>query len=136
MHPKTHDHVRSMDWAELVSVGPNTTLRTVATVLADYEVGAAVVQPSQDLPAGIVSERDIVGALARGHDPDVTVAADVMTRELITIEPSEPIDDAIARVLAHGIRHLAVVDGDEIVGLISARDLLAIVASQAVPGII
>lgn len=136
MHPKTHDPIRSLDWPELVSVAPTTTLRTVATVLTDHEVGAVVVQPSLDTPAGIVSERDLAAALANGLDPDITIAVEVMTTELITVEPSESIDDAIARVLAHRIRHLAIVDGDEVVGLVSARDLLAILAAQALPGIV
>jgi CBS domain-containing protein len=107
-----------------VSVRPDTTLRQVAETLAREEVGAVVVKGSEGL-VGIVSERDLVRALAEGFDPDGERAADVMTYDVISVESIESID-AVARIMLDGgIRHLPVVDAGGPVGIVSIRDLLA-----------
>jgi CBS domain-containing protein len=106
-----------------VSVRPDTTLRQVAETLAREEVGAVVVKGAEGL-AGIVSERDLVRALAEGLDPDSERAADVMTFELLSVESIVSIDEVARTMLDGGIRHLPVVDAGGPVGIVSIRDLL------------
>ena len=106
-----------------VSVRPDTTLRQVAETLAREEVGAVVVKGSDGL-AGIVSERDLVRALAEGLDPDSERAADVMTFDLLSVESIASIDEVARTMLEGGIRHLPVVDAGGPVGIVSIRDLL------------
>jgi CBS domain-containing protein len=125
------DPMRSLEWSEPISVGAEMTLRDVATLLERYGIGAAIVRHGDD--PGLVSERDIVGALAAGGDPDVLWSADVMTPELVTVSPGTPIIDGARRMLDTGIRHLAIVDGDEIVGVVSMRKLLAVLADETSP---
>lgn len=107
------------------------TLREVARVLDAYEVGAAVVRHPDD--PGFVSERDVVRALANGCDPDVLWAEDVMTVELLGVTPGTSVIAAARQMLDAGIRHLAVVDSDNVIGVISMRDLFAVLVSETPP---
>ena len=126
--PNRDDPIRSLDWSEPISVGGELTLRTVATVLDRYEVGAAIVRHGDD--PGLVSERDIVAALAAGGDPDELWGVDVMSPELIDVAPDTTIGEAARRMLDAGVRHLAIADGDDIVGVVSMRDLLAVLVDE------
>jgi CBS domain-containing protein len=113
-----------------VSVRPDTTLRRVAETLAREEVGAVVVKGVDGL-VGIVSERDLVRALADGVDPDSERAADVMTFDLLSVESAASIDDVARTMLDGGIRHLPVVDAGGHVGIVSIRDLLGAFLEQS-----
>jgi CBS domain-containing protein len=107
-----------------VSVRPESTLRDVAETLAREEVGAVVVKSVDDI-AGIVSERDLVRALADGLDPDTERAADVMTYDVVSVKSVEAIGDVARTMIDGAIRHLPVVDAGGPVGIVSIRDLLA-----------
>ena len=106
-----------------VSVRPDTTLRQVAETLAREEVGAVPVKGAEGL-AGIVSERDLVRAIAEGVDPDIERAGDVMTFELVSVESAASIDEVARIMIDGGIRHLPVVDAGGPVGIVSIRDLI------------
>lgn len=75
-------------------------------------------------PYGLVSERDINRALAVGLHPDTTRASDVMTIDLASARAEETIVQVATRMLANGIRHVPVTDGDALVGVVSERDVL------------
>ena len=113
-----------------ISVGDKITLRSLASVLSELDIGAALVaQP--DGSAGIVSERDLVRALAAGADADEVWAADVMTEDLVLAEPEEPIIEIAERMASESVRHVAVVERGTIVGVVSARDALAVLSDYA-----
>jgi CBS domain-containing protein len=107
------------------------TLREVARVLDACQVGAAVVRHSE--ASGFMSERDVVRALANGGDPDVLVAEQVMTRELLEATADTSIIDAARQMLAAGVRHLAVVDDDNVIAVISMRDLFTVLVGETPP---
>ena len=115
--------VASVMHRSTVSVRPDTTIRQVAETLSREEVGAVVVRGAEGL-VGIVSERDVVRALAEGVDPDADRAADVMTYEVVSVGSVDPIDTVAKTMLEGGIRHLPVVDAGGPVGIVSIRDLL------------
>lgn len=112
-----------------VYVPLDATLRTVATVLAEESIGAVLVRDPH-APVGIVSERDVVAALAEGVDPDRERARDVMTPDLASVASTESILAAADRMLAHEIRHLVLTRGEVAVGLVSIRDLLAVLTDE------
>lgn len=104
-------------------------LRDVARALAAEHVGALVVT-DDDAPIGIVSERDIVRALAEEGDPDEVWSADVMTLQTVEARPSESIGQVARRMLDAGVRHIPVREGDDIVGIVSIRDVLRTLLDQ------
>ena len=79
-----------------------------------------------DALAGIVSERDVIIHLAAGADPDHLTAGDVMSSDLVTVEPEESVVDAARRMRDDQIRHLPVLEDGAIAGMISMRDLFAV----------
>jgi CBS domain-containing protein len=120
--------VRTLAHRPAVDVLPDASLRAVAETLDEESVGVAVVlaphPPGGTRAAGLVSERDIVRALADGADPDSTAADDVMTADLVSVAPEDSLGTAARRMLDNEVRHLPVVAGDDIVGVISMRDLV------------
>ncbi len=103
---------------------PDMTLRQLALLLTENEIGAALVRgPSH--AEGLVSERDIVLAIADGSDPDTTRVSDVMAEELVTIAPKDDLLAATLAMLEAEVRHLPVVEDGVHFGMISARDALA-----------
>jgi predicted transcriptional regulator len=110
-----------------VYVHTNDSLRRVASVLVDESIGAALVRGAHGA-IGLVSERDIVRALADGAAPDRTTAEDVMSDELLTIAPSDDLIDAVHRMLDNEVRHLPVAEDGVAYGMLSARDALRALA--------
>ena len=113
-----------------VTIAEKLTLRAVAAVLAGAGIGAALVE-RDDGTVGIVSERDITRALADEADPDVVWSADVMSERLVSAGSDEPILRVAFRMIDEGIRHIGIVDNDEITGIVSLRDLFEILAEHA-----
>lgn len=110
-----------------VMVRLDTTLRACASVMAEESIGAVLVQGSHGA-AGVLSERDIVAAAAEGADLDYYRACDFMTPDIDRVDGGTTIRYAAEEMLGNEIRHLAVTDGRQTVGLISIRDLLAVLA--------
>jgi len=108
---------------ELVTVGPDDSITSVCRTLESRRVGSALVVADGKL-AGILTERDIVRAVADGTDLDATPASDYMSQVVTTISASEPLGAAAQLMTSQGIRHLPVVDGDSLVGVLSIRDVM------------
>ena len=115
---------------EPVSVGEKLTLRALAAALSTADIGAALVR-RDDGTVGIVSERDVTRALADDADPDAVWAADIMTEELVTADADETILQVALRMIDEGIRHIAVVEQDDIVGVVSSKDVFLAFAEDA-----
>jgi CBS domain-containing protein len=107
----------------VVYVHTNDTLRHAAVTFAEESIGAALVRGPHGA-IGLVSERDIVQALADDADPDRTTVSDVMSQDLVTIAPTDDLHDAVHRMLDAEVRHLPVVENDIPAGMISARDTM------------
>lgn len=116
---------------DLLTVEAGLTLAEVAKRMAERDVGAALVLDGDRL-AGILTERDVLRAVARGIRDD-SVVADCMTAEPETIEPGESTTHAATLMIHGGFRHLPVVEGDRVVGMLSIRDLMRIVLDDSAP---
>jgi CBS domain-containing protein len=115
---------------ELVSVDAGATLTEAAREMTRSRVGAALVFEGE-LLAGIVSERDVLRAVAEGR-LDAPVA-DWMTRHPETVEPHESTSHAASLMIHGGFRHLPVVEGAKVVGIVSIRDLMRVVLDDETP---
>jgi CBS domain-containing protein len=110
---------------DVASVPPITQLSQVATTLTTRHIGAVLVRDDKGQLLGIVSERDIVRCLANeGQACLEKTAAHVMTRVLHTVTPTTSTDQAMSVMTNSRVRHLPVLDHDELVGLISIGDVV------------
>jgi CBS domain-containing protein len=107
---------------EVATIQPSATLATVAQRLRLENIGALVVLEADRL-AGMISERDVVQAFAahRGEAAEIKVA-DVMTRNVITCRPEDSLTRVLGLMTRHRVRHLPVLEGGRLAGLISIGD--------------
>jgi CBS domain-containing protein len=120
--------VRDVMASVTIEVGLTDTLTAVAELMAENDVGALPILAGGRLQ-GIVTERDLVRAMADSADTDAERVSDRMTIEVESVPPDTPIEVATGRMLQGGIRHLPVVDGERLVGMVSIRDLLTAYAT-------
>lgn len=107
-------------------VGPEHTLRQAAERMVQHRTGAAVVMHGNDPGPGVVTERDLLRAVAAGLDPAVERVADHMSGKLVTAMPTWPLSRAADLMVRHGIRHVLVLEGSELVGILSMRDVVRV----------
>ncbi len=109
---------------KVFSVPPAATVAEAAATMVKGRVGSAVVVDGPWL-LGIFTERDALRVAAAGTDPTTASVKDWMTRDPVTVGPDTDSDDAAAIMATEGFRHLPVVDGDSVVGVVSLRDVLS-----------
>lgn len=117
--------------SELVlTVGPGHTLREAARMMTDKNVGAAVVIDEEAPGPRVISERDVLVAVGLGQDPDEERVADHMSGSIITASPDWSLERAASEMAGRKIRHLVVVDGGDLVGVLSMRDIMRVWTSD------
>jgi CBS domain-containing protein len=101
---------------------PGTSVREACRCMAEHQCGSVLVTERGRL-LGIFTQGDLVRrVLAPGRDPNLTLLVEVMTGDPETIRPRESVDEAIRRMDEYGYRHLPVVDGGAVVGVVALRD--------------
>jgi CBS domain-containing protein len=115
----------------LLTVGPELPLKEVAERMVARDVGAVLVLDDGRL-IGILTERDVLRAVAGGIT-DNTIVSDWMTRDPETMEPNETTQQAAVLMIHGGFRHMPIVEGDEVVGMLSIRDLMRVVLEDSAP---
>jgi CBS domain-containing protein len=108
----------------VLTVGPGHTLREAAAAMSRRNVGAAVVVDPEAPGPGVITERDILHSVAAGQDPEVERVADHLTATLTFATPDWSLERAALAMIRGGFRHLVVVDGGELVGMLSIRDIV------------
>jgi CBS domain-containing protein len=125
--PQARDHMSR----DLLTVAPDETLSQVAQRMVERDVGAVLVMTGTEL-AGILTERDVLRAVAAGIRDDTRVS-DWMTSDPETMEPGDTTQHAAVLMIHGGFRHLPLVEGDDVVGMLSIRDLMRVVLDNAAP---
>jgi CBS domain-containing protein len=123
------DSVELIMSAPVVTIDEHDSLRVTAVTLADSEVGALVVL-SGTTPLGIISERDVVHALAAGAKPDDVLAANVLGVTAIWASPADSISRVAKLMRDAGVRHIPLRTQDTLVGIVSIRDILEVMYSH------
>jgi CBS domain-containing protein len=101
------------------------SLEEIARRMRLNDIGSVlVVADDSEEVTGILTERDVVRAIADGVDPATTVVSEYMTPDATTAEPSTRVTDAARTMASLGIRHLPVVTDEQLVGMVSLRDIL------------
>lgn len=109
--------------SEVLTIGPQHSLRDAARKMSERKVGAAVVLDS-DTSIGILTERDILVSLGDGQDPDSERVADHLTGDLVFAAPDWPLETAAEAMVRGGFRHLIVLENGEVAGMLSVRDIV------------
>jgi CBS domain-containing protein len=108
----------------VLTVGPDHTLRDAARAMRERKVGAAVVIDPEQPGPGIITERDILDSVGSGQSPDGERVCDHLSSNLTFAEPGWSLERAAEAMVRGGFRHLAVVDGGDIAGVLSMRDIV------------
>jgi CBS domain-containing protein len=108
----------------VLTLGPAHTLREAARQMSARRVGAAVVTDSEHAGIGILTERDVLDSVGAGQNPDTELVADHRTSDVVFASPEWTLDHAADAMVRGNFRHLVVVDGHEVVGLLSMRDIV------------
>ena len=121
-------HVSDVMMKNLLTTESTESLQTAAERMCDRGIGAILVL-SGDAISGILTERDVLRAVAQGGVEGTSVAA-WMTRDPDTVQPDTSLSEAAAIMVRGGFRHLPVVDGTKPVGIVSIRDLMRVVVED------
>jgi CBS domain-containing protein len=108
----------------VVTVGPGHTLRQAARRMTDRGVGAAVVIDDQQAGPGIITERDILRSNGSGQAIDDEIVSDHLTSDVVYASPDWSLEHAAVEMVRGGFRHIIVVDGSDVAGILSMRDIV------------
>ena len=115
---------------EVVSVAPETTVREAARKMRDSKIGALLVMRDERL-VGILTERDVLNKVVADYrDPDEVQVREIMTRDVVVIKPGRSVRDAMRIVTQKHLRHLPVVDHDQLIGMVSGGDLTRSIVAE------
>jgi CBS domain-containing protein len=116
--------LRDVMTTKAFTVSADASMVEAARGMAQGKLGSALIVEGSWL-AGIITERDMLRAAASGDDLNGVKVKDWMTKDPITASPDTDTDEAAATMFTHGFRHLPVTDGNEILGVVSLRDVLS-----------
>jgi CBS domain-containing protein len=115
--------VRDLMVSSVVTIEPGTSVVDAAKRMIQEEKGPLPIVEG-DRPVAIVTDRDIIAhVVAEGHDPNSATVDDIATRDLVTIEPDQDVEEARGLMAQHELDRILVVEGDRLVGIISEADL-------------
>jgi CBS domain-containing protein len=117
--------VRNLMKQPVVTVSADQSVRQAARRMQEHVIGSVVVTDGDRL-AGILTERDVLRAVAEDRDLDQTPAGDLMTTELVTAGPNWDVVVAASVMTSNRIRHLVVKNNEQLLGVLSLRDVLSV----------
>jgi CBS domain-containing protein len=117
-------HVRDAMTTVVLTVGPEHTVRDAARRMIERGVGAAVVIDEQQGGPGIITERDVLRSVGSGEAPDEERVREHLTAEVILATPDWSLEQAASEMIRGGFRHIIVVEGADVVGVLSMRDIV------------
>ncbi|MBI4664721.1 MAG: CBS domain-containing protein [Verrucomicrobia bacterium] len=129
----TIDAILKQKPTQLWSVTPETIVFEAIKLMADKNIGAVLVKSGEKL-VGILSERDYTRKVAiKGKSSKETSVREIITTPVITVTPTHTVEDCMRLMTEHRIRHLPVLDGETVVGVVSIGDLVNwVISAQSV----
>ena len=128
---KTIKQVLDAKGRDVWSIGPEHTVREAMQLMADKDIGALLVIDG-DKPVGMITERDYSRKVAlKGYTSDQLVVRQIMTEKLVCVQTDQTVEESMALMTDKRVRHFPVLNGGQVVGLVSIGDLVkAIIADQ------
>jgi CBS domain-containing protein len=118
--------VRDAMSSRVLVIGPDHTLRQAAQMMSARRVGSAIVIDPESEGISIITERDVLDAVGAGLDCDVEKTASHLTPDVVYAGPDWTLEKAAAAMARGGFRHLVVLDGSDVLGVISVRDIMRV----------
>jgi CBS domain-containing protein len=116
---------------DLLTVAPQSTLREAAQRMSGRNAGAAIlIDAAIGSYLGIITERDLLNAIAAGHDPDVHRVSESATSDIVTVTADASLEQAAEKMIEGGFRHLVVVTNGDAIGIVSMRDLMSALSGR------
>jgi len=109
----------------VVVAEPDITVKEAAGTMSQYHIGSLVILKNKKI-VGIITERNILVAVAQGKDAELTTVEEIMAKDVITIAPDKTVEDAVNLMIEHKIKKLPVVDTGKLVGIITASDIIVV----------
>jgi len=103
----------------------DVTIKEASKVMSQYKIGSLIILKDSEI-MGIITDTDIVRALAKDMDADTTIMEEIMSKKVVTIEPEKTIEDAVDLMIKHKIKRLPVVEEGKIKGIITATDIIVV----------
>lgn len=103
----------------------NTTIREAAKVMNKFRIGSLIVLKEEAI-AGIVTERNVLTAVASGKDTDSTAIEEIMTKKVVTVDPDQTVEAAVDLMIQNKIKKLPVVEDNKLKGIITASDIVVV----------
>lgn len=120
---------RSKD--QIYFTNPESTVAAAIAEMASQNVGALLVESSENKVVGIMTERDVLLKLdAKGLDASKTLVSEIMTSKVFYVDAKQSVEECMELMNSKGFRHLPVFNGEELLGLISVKDVLRQVISE------
>lgn len=117
--------VREVMNKNVVTANTDLDMKKAADIMSKYSIGSLVILNEKKI-VGIVTERNVLNAVAEGRNCEATLVADIMTKKVITVEPDKKVEDAVKLMIDNKVKKLPVVDKGEIVGIITASDIIVV----------
>jgi CBS domain-containing protein len=114
----------------VLTVNPGHSLSDAARAMTERNVGAAVVIDPEQPGPGIITERDVLQSVGKGQDPDQELVADHLSPQITFAAPDWSLERAAEAMVRGGFRHLVVVDGGRMTGVLSMRDIVRVWVSD------
>ena len=105
---------------------PDLTVKEASKVMSQFHMGSLVILDDEKKIVGILTERDILISVAEGKDPETAAAADIMSKDVVTIEPDKKIEEAVDLMVKYKIKKLPVVRDEKLVGIVTASDIVVV----------
>lgn len=121
--------VRDVMTQATVTESRHDSLRAAAERMWRQQTGSLIITEGGEL-TGIITERDVLRAVALGADPDKTSVDDAMTAEVYMVPPDMQLQDAAREMATRWIRHLPIVDDGQLLGVVSMRDVTGVFAAM------
>ena len=117
--------VRQVMNRDVVVAKPDISLKHACEVMYNFHIGCLIISDDKKIN-GIVTNSDVIKAVANGREPDKTLIDTIMTKNVITVDPDKDIEDAAKLMTENKIKKLPVVDNDKLVGIITASDIVSL----------